>query len=116
MIVGDFATFAEAETVAGTIGQAFPGSQVEVVDSSSAPLAIRPGVFGALLHLAARRRSHRRHRAFPRPGARVRCQQLDRDAVSGVVAMRMTTVACSLALTMALGACAGDEGGSVRAR
>ncbi len=52
VIVGDFATFAEAETVAGTIGQAFPGSQVEVVDSSSAPLAIRPGVFGALLHLA----------------------------------------------------------------
>ncbi len=31
---------------------AFPGSQVDVVDSITAPLAIRPGVFGALLHLA----------------------------------------------------------------
>jgi hypothetical protein len=51
VIVGDFVTSAEAEAVAGTIGRAFPGSLVEVVDSSSAPLAIRPGVFGALLHL-----------------------------------------------------------------
>ena len=33
--------------------------------------------------------------------------------MSGVVAMRMTTIACSLVVTMALGACAGDEGGSV---
>ena len=33
--------------------------------------------------------------------------------MSGVVAMRMTEVACSLALTLALGACAGDEGGPV---
>lgn len=32
--------------------------------------------------------------------------------MSGVVAMRMTAVACSLALMLALGACAGDEGGS----
>ena len=51
MIVGDFPTAAEAEAVARVIGRAYPGSVVDVVDSGDAPLAIRPGVFGALLHL-----------------------------------------------------------------
>ncbi len=51
VIVGDFPTAAEAEAVARLIGRAYPGSVVEVVDSGDAPLAIRPGVFGALLHL-----------------------------------------------------------------
>jgi hypothetical protein len=51
VIVGDFPTAAEAEAVARVIGRAYPGSIVDVVDSRDAPLAIRPGVFGALLHL-----------------------------------------------------------------
>ena len=51
VIVGDFPTAAEAEAVASVIGRAYPGSIVDVVDSRDAPLAIRPGVFGALLHL-----------------------------------------------------------------
>ena len=51
VIVGDFAVATEAEGVATAIRAEFPGSQVEVVDSTTAPLAIRPGVFGALLHL-----------------------------------------------------------------
>ena len=52
MIVGDFTTAAEAEVVAADIRAAYPGARVEVADSTTAPLAIRPGVFGALLHLA----------------------------------------------------------------
>ncbi len=52
VIVGDFATAAEAEVVASDIRAAYPGARVEVVDSATAPLAIEPGVFGALLHLA----------------------------------------------------------------
>ncbi len=52
VIVGDFATSAEAEQVAQVIRGAFPSSQVDVVDSSDAPSAIEPGVFGALLHLS----------------------------------------------------------------
>lgn len=51
VIVGDFVTSAEAAEVVVAIRAAFPSSQVEVVDSSSAPSAIKPGVFGALLHL-----------------------------------------------------------------
>jgi hypothetical protein len=51
VIVGDFPTAAEAEAVASEIRRAYPGSVVNVVDSGDAPLAIRPGVFGALLHL-----------------------------------------------------------------
>jgi hypothetical protein len=51
VIVGDFPTLGEAEAVATQIQRAYPGSFVEVVDSADAPLAIRPGVFGALLHL-----------------------------------------------------------------
>ncbi len=51
VIVGDFPTAADAEAVARLIGRAYPGSLVDVVDSADAPLAIRPGVFGALLHL-----------------------------------------------------------------
>ena len=51
VIVGDFAMEAEAATVAEAIGAAFPESQVDVVDSSVAPFAIRPGVYGALLYL-----------------------------------------------------------------
>jgi hypothetical protein len=51
VIVGDFPTAAEAEAVASEIRRAYPGSSVDVVDSEDAPLAIRPGVFGALLHL-----------------------------------------------------------------
>lgn len=51
VIVGDFPTAAEAEAVARAIGRAYPGSIVDVVDSGDAPFAIRPGVFGALLHL-----------------------------------------------------------------
>jgi hypothetical protein len=34
------------------IRRAYPSSDVDVVTHSVAPLAIRPGVFGALLHLA----------------------------------------------------------------
>ena len=51
VIVGDFPTAAEAEAVAREIRRDYPGSVVDVVDSDDAPLAIRPGVFGALLHL-----------------------------------------------------------------
>jgi hypothetical protein len=51
VIVGDFPTLSEAESVATQIRRAYPGSFVEVVDSADSPLAIRPGVFGALLHL-----------------------------------------------------------------
>jgi hypothetical protein len=51
VIVGDFPTSAEAEAVASQIRRAYAGSLVEVVDSDDSPLAIRPGVFGALLHL-----------------------------------------------------------------
>jgi hypothetical protein len=52
VIVGDFPTEAEAESVARTIHRAYPSSDVGVVTHADAPLAIRPGVFGALLHLA----------------------------------------------------------------
>jgi hypothetical protein len=51
VIVGDFPTAVEAEAVASEIRRAYPGSDVDLVDSEDAPLAIRPGVFGALLHL-----------------------------------------------------------------
>ncbi len=51
VIVGDYQTSAEAEAVVTVIRRAYPGSLVEVVDSDDAPLAIRPGVFGALLHV-----------------------------------------------------------------
>lgn len=51
VIVGDFTTRDEAGTVVATIQVAYPGAVVEVVDASIAPLAIRPGVYGALLHL-----------------------------------------------------------------
>jgi hypothetical protein len=51
VIVGDYRTLGEAEAVASQIRRAYPGSFVEVVDHGDAPLAIRPGVFGALLHL-----------------------------------------------------------------
>jgi hypothetical protein len=51
VIVGDFTTAAEAEVVAADIQAAYPGALVDVADSTTAPLAIRPGVFGALLHL-----------------------------------------------------------------
>jgi hypothetical protein len=52
VIVGDFPTEAEAEDVVRAIRRAYPSSDVDVVTHSVAPLAIRPGVFGALLHLA----------------------------------------------------------------
>ena len=51
VIVGDFATPAEAEAVVEVIRAAYPASSVDLVDSSIAPSAIKPGVFGALLHL-----------------------------------------------------------------
>lgn len=51
VIVGDFQTVAEAEVVVREIRRDYPGSLVEVVENDDAPLAIRPGVFGALLHL-----------------------------------------------------------------
>ena len=51
VIVGDFTTAGEAEAVATAVRTAYPDSRVDVVDSSVAPLAIRPGVYGALLHL-----------------------------------------------------------------
>jgi hypothetical protein len=37
--------------VAGEMGEAYPELQVDVVDASTAPLAIRPGVWGAILRL-----------------------------------------------------------------
>ncbi len=52
VIVGDFKTAAEAQLVATLIQGAYPASRVEVVDNADAPLAIRPGVFGAMLHLS----------------------------------------------------------------
>lgn len=52
IIVGDFATPGEAQAVVDAIAAAYPGGNAEVVDSTTAPLAIRPGVHGALLHLA----------------------------------------------------------------
>jgi hypothetical protein len=51
VIVGDFPTRTEAEEVAAQVRYAYPGSIVEVVDSGDSPNAIRPGVFGAMLHL-----------------------------------------------------------------
>jgi hypothetical protein len=51
VIVGDFQTAAEAGAVAAVIRRAYPASLVDVVGNDDAPLAIRPGVFGALLHL-----------------------------------------------------------------
>ncbi|MDH4113798.1 MAG: hypothetical protein OEV60_14160, partial [Actinomycetota bacterium] len=51
VIVGDYATDSEVDPVVSSIRAAYPGSTVEVVDSTSAPLAIGPGVYGALLHL-----------------------------------------------------------------
>ncbi|MGH2680250.1 MAG: hypothetical protein ACRDG8_07175 [Actinomycetota bacterium] len=51
VIVGDFETSVEAEAVAVEIRRTYPGSVVDVVGNDEAPLAIRPGVFGALLHL-----------------------------------------------------------------
>jgi hypothetical protein len=51
VIVGDFATTEQASSVAQTILAAYPTSEVEVVDAAMSPLAIRPGVYGALLHL-----------------------------------------------------------------
>lgn len=51
VIVGDFQAMAEAQAVAADIQRAYPRSLVEVIENHDAPLAIRPGVFGALLHL-----------------------------------------------------------------
>jgi hypothetical protein len=51
VIVGDFADRTAAEGVVARIREVYPGSVVDVVDATSAPLAIRPGVFGALLRL-----------------------------------------------------------------
>jgi hypothetical protein len=51
ILVGDFADRTGAELVAGEIGEAYPELQVDVVDASTAPLAIRPGVWGAILRL-----------------------------------------------------------------
>jgi hypothetical protein len=51
VIVGDFQTLVDAEAVASAIRRVYPGSLVEVVHHDETPLAIRPGVFGALLHL-----------------------------------------------------------------
>jgi hypothetical protein len=51
VIVGDFLAMAEAQAVVTEIQRAYPGSLVEVIKNDDAPLAIRPGVFGALLHL-----------------------------------------------------------------
>ena len=51
VIVGDFDLTRGAEAVAASIEAVYPDSRVDVVDSSVAPLAIRPGVYGALLHL-----------------------------------------------------------------
>lgn len=51
VIVGDFQTVAEAQAVVTEIQRAYPGSLVNVIENDDAPLAIRPGVFGALLHL-----------------------------------------------------------------
>jgi hypothetical protein len=51
VIVGDYPAVADAEAVAAAIRASYPTSTVEVVDSTMAPLAIRPGVYGAMLHL-----------------------------------------------------------------
>jgi hypothetical protein len=51
VIVGDFEARTEAEAIASEIAIAYPAASVEVVDATTAPLAIGPGVFGALLHL-----------------------------------------------------------------
>jgi hypothetical protein len=51
VVVGDFQAMAEAQAVVTEIQRAYPGSLVEVIENDDAPLAIRPGVFGALLHL-----------------------------------------------------------------
>jgi hypothetical protein len=51
IIVGDYATAGEAQAVVDAIAAEYPEGGAEVVDSTTAPLAIRPGVHGALLHL-----------------------------------------------------------------
>lgn len=51
VIVGDFQAMADARAVVAEIQRAYPRSLVEVIENEDAPLAIRPGVFGALLHL-----------------------------------------------------------------
>ena len=52
IIVGDFEERADAETAVAAIRSAYPSAIAEVVDHLEAPNAIRPGVFGALLHLS----------------------------------------------------------------
>lgn len=51
IIVGDYEQRADAESAAAAIRVAYPQAVVDVVDNASAPLAIRPGVWGALLRL-----------------------------------------------------------------
>ena len=53
VIVGDFADQTQAAAAAASIRSAYPLSAVEVVDHADAPTAIRPGAFGALLHVAS---------------------------------------------------------------
>jgi hypothetical protein len=54
ILVGDFQDRRQAEAVATRIAAAFgAGAPVSVVDATSTPDAIRPGVFGALLRLDA---------------------------------------------------------------
>ena len=51
VIVGDYPDEAEAAAAASLMRSTYPASLVEVVAHADAPSAIRPGAFGALLHL-----------------------------------------------------------------
>jgi hypothetical protein len=51
IIVGDYVDRGAAEIAAAAIRSAYPTSTVEVVDNAATPLAIMPGVWGALLRL-----------------------------------------------------------------
>lgn len=53
VLVGDFSTVEAADDAAARITAAYgAGSPVEVIDSVSAPTALRPGAYGAILRLA----------------------------------------------------------------
>ncbi len=86
ILVGDFQDRGQAEAAAARIAAVFgAAAPVSVVDAASAPDAIRPGVFGALLRLEVRRRRRARPERLPHTTARVRPHELGRVAVTSGV-------------------------------
>ncbi len=52
VLVGDFGTRSSANASARSISDAYVGADVEVVDSTDAPEAVRPGVWAVVMKLA----------------------------------------------------------------